>query len=203
MLSRIGGIFMNEKFTIMPEIIPGNKIDECNLKEYDSMACVLDKRHIAECDYKHIRRTVNSMKKQHSYRNELAVYFVSWCKEYTEFFKYIVDMVNKCPDVLFFTLNRYDTTIAGTLTTDNHLILYSPTIWYIFKKFHHLVPDSLSFDDVKRRVRNNLLNFGLNKSESQMVLDEYFNVDNLVEPETETALETIFPTYSRDCNFTE
>lgn len=194
---------MNKKFTITPEIIPGNKLDDYNLNECCGTACVLDKRHIAECDYKHIRRTVNSMKKQNAYRTELAVYFVSWCKEDKEFFKYIVDMVNKCPDVLFFTLNRHNSSVAGVLTTDNHLILYSPTIWYIFKKFHHLVPDSLSFDDVKRKVRNNLLNMGLSKSETQTVLDECFTVDDFVEPETEIILETIFPTYSRDCNFSK
>ena len=44
---------------------------------------------------------------------------------------------------------------------------------------------------------------GLSKSETQTVLDECFTVDDFVEPETEIILETIFPTYSRDCNFSK
>lgn len=194
---------MNKKFNVMTEIVSGDKVDNFNLKEYDGLGCALDKRHIAECDYKHLRRTLNSMKKQHSYNNTLSVLFVSWCKESKEFFRYIVDMVNKCPDVLFFTLNRRDPSVAGVLTEDNHLLLYAPTIWYIFKKFHHLVPGSLSFDDVKRKVRNNFLNMGLSKVETQTVLDENFKVDDLLETQTEIILETIFPTYSRECNFSE
>ena len=194
---------MNTKFNVKAEIISEDKIDNLNLKEYDGIGCAIDKRQIAECDYKHLRRTMNSMKKQHSYNNTLSVFFVSWCKESKEFLKYIVDMVNKCPDVLFFTLNRRDPSVAGVLTEDNHLLLYAPTIWYIFKKFHHLVPNSLSFDDVKRKVRNNFLNMGLSKVETQIVLDENFKVDDLVETQTEIILETIFPAYSRDCTFSE
>lgn len=194
---------MNTKFNVKAEIISEDKIDNLNLKEYDGIGCAIDKRHIAECDYKHLRRTMNSMKKQHSYNNTLSVFFVSWCKESKEFLKYIVDMVNKCPDVLFFTLNRRDPSVAGVLTEDNHLLLYAPTIWYIFKKFHHLVPGSLSFDEVKRKVRNNFLNMGLSKSETQTVLDENFKVDDLEETQTEIILETIFPAYSRDCTFSE
>lgn len=194
---------MNKKFNVMTEIVSGDKVDNFNLKEYDGLGCALDKRHIAECDYKHLRRTLNSMKKQHSYNNTLSVLFVSWCKESKEFFRYIVDMVNKCPDVLFFTLNKRDPSVAGVLTEDNHLLLYAPTIWYIFKKFNHIVPGSLSFDEVKRKLRNNFLNMGLSKAETQTVLDENFNVNDLVETETETILETIFPAYSRDCTFSE
>lgn len=78
--------------------------------------------------------------------------------------------------------------------------MYCAFIWYIYKKFHHLVPDAKTYGDIKGKVRQTLFKAGYNFIEAEAFFDVYMNEKDVYEKDFEKILKDLFPSYPNKIN---
>ena len=174
-------------------------LPKIDLKKRGAVMCAIDKQHIAEMDFKGVKKILDTTETQKAYNLSVGLFFVSRGKSIKNFFKYIVTMVNKYPEVLFYTAAKREGFPDGAYLEDcDSLVMYCAFIWYIYKKFHHLVPDASSYGTIKNKVRQTLFNAGYNFFESEAFFDVYMNEKDVYEKDFEEILKSLFPSYPKE-----
>ena len=78
-------------------------LPKLNLKKHGAVMCVIDKQHIAEMDFKGIKQILDTVEIQKAYNVIVGLFFISRGNSVKAFFEYIISMVSKYPEMLFYT----------------------------------------------------------------------------------------------------
>lgn len=171
-------------------------LPKLNLKKHGAVMCVIDKQHIAEMDFKGIKQILDTVEIQKAYNVIVGLFFISRGNSVKVFFEYIISMVSKYPEMLFYTAMKRNCSPDGMYMKDcDTLIMYTAFIWYVYKKFHHLVPGAKSYAEIKEKVRQTLYTAGYNFIEAEAFFEIYMNEKDVYEQDFEEILKELFPSY--------